>query len=141
MAQVTIEGVKNVQDTLQRIAEVQLVQAMSNIVDATAKVVADEAKKLCPVDTGALQQSIEGGITKITPTTVEGMAGAGNERVVRGEGRFDFSKKQQRIVTRQPTSHYAQKVNDRTPFMDSALKRGEDYIKRKMISELQKIVR
>ena len=117
---ITLEGKEEIMRRLEYIAQNKLMVVASKAIETICAAGEKEAKKLCPVDTGALRESVEGGVTEVKPgESVTGQVGAGTEETARGEGRFEFSIKQQRNVTRQPTKEYAEKVEERTRFMTS----------------------
>ena len=65
------------------------------------------------VDTTALRESIEGGISEIDPgVSVKGQIGFGKDTIVRGYGSFVNRKSGKPADIKEPTSKYAMKVED-----------------------------
>lgn len=142
MPKVIIEGVENIKTKLSIISG-NLSTILPTLVEETARVVEEEGKQIYPpqhIDTGALRGSISSELTKSTPTEAEAQAWAGSERVRRGEGEYRMSLKTGREVTSQATSEYAHKIHNRVPFMVSAMKRGKDYIVKRFIAEIKRII-
>lgn len=141
MAVVEITGVRETQQNL-GITEIKIFEFVKNVIEEVLQKGTQEAQKQCPVDTGALKASTEGAITRIEQgILVEGQVGAGSDKVIRGEGNFEFSPKQNKKVTRQPTSEYAEMVEEKSRFMATTFQYLKDLTPRQIVTAINKALR
>lgn len=95
------------------------------------------SKQRCPVDTGALRDSIKNRLNKLTPTLVQEKVSAGDPEVRRGMGKHRISTKTGSPVSVQATNEYAVRVNDKEKFMET----GRDWASSNAIRELRRSLR
>jgi len=101
--------------------------------------VREVARENCPVDTGALRASIHEKLLKESiEETIEAVI-AGHEDVIRGEGRYTFSTKEGKMITKkQPTTRYAEFVElginqpKAWQYMEQAFQWAESHIDREI---------
>jgi len=152
--EVILEGLEQLNFALE-LAKQKLFILASKAVEEITKEGVKEAKviitKMGAVDTGALRESIEGGVTKVTPSVeVEGQVGAGTDKVIQGAGRFTFSRKIGKDLWKKtPTSEYAENVEfgrgvsrkaGARPFMTSTYNYLRDLTTKKMASILRQAI-
>ncbi len=141
MAIVKIEGTGQVLRNLE-IMRQKVFNFLSRAVEEVGQEGKREAQKHCPVDTGALKQSIDTGITKVIPQElVEGQVGVGSDIVIRGEGRFEYSRKTGYKVIKQTTKEYAEKVEEKNRFMTTTYEHLLGFTPRKVASLLREAIK
>ena len=111
------------------------------VLDRFARRVSEIAKRVTPVDTGALQESIFHGILKSTIDEVIAEVVAGSETVIRGEGRFAMSKKTGLNVSKRSTVEYAEDVEAQAKFMETAFQWANKNIDRELRRAINEVLR
>jgi len=154
MLKVTVTGQDEVLRNLEYFMNKTVRSATSRAIDDFCKECAVVAKKQLTdsgrVDTGALRASIEGGVVRTDENGIEGQVGAGNERVIRGSGSYQFSPKLQRNATPQSTSQYAWRVEfgqgrglegNPSYFITSAFNFAKGTVLKRVVQFLQKYIK
>lgn len=100
-----------------------------------------QARKFCPIDTGALRQSIHTKTIKEGPDTFQENVKVGKEDVKRGEGAFAYSTKTGQKVSPQPTTQYAEIVEIKKKFMETARQWADGKTFRNLLSMVIRILK
>jgi hypothetical protein len=135
--EVIIEGVEEVQQNLNDVLTRKIPSVVVQVMRAVTKTIEENAKLNCPVDTGALQASLEGTVTKTAYPEIEGVIGAGKPEYMRGVGSFKISQKTQKAVFPEPTIAYADFVENKTDFMKKVYAGSSAIFKRTLVKYLK----
>ena len=140
---VEVTGIEEVNAALE-----QAKRKISQIIEKAAEEIAEmgtrEAKKLYPnerKDTHALVDSIDNSMVKVEPSYAESEVHMGSHTFFRGVGKYGYSNKQKRSVSKQPTSDYAWKIEEDENLMDGVSKYLNNLGPRKVAKLLRSVVR
>lgn len=117
-------------------AKMQMVSQIAKVAEVLGEIGADKAKVNCPVDTGALKDSIHSKLVLVESTMAQDDIIAGSSQFFRGVGAYKYTRKGE-VAGVKATSEYAGIVEDNEHFMEECANWLEKNAPRKVLEILK----